>query len=79
MKNPLSVAEANYKNRAEKPVAKKPDQGRDQKVGRWCRNAARWLTSMAGSPVGFWPRLHSRKWKNPLCDKDVTASIEVDS
>src|SRR3990167_2341420 len=33
------------------------------------------LTSMAGSLVGFWQRLVGGKRKNPLRDKDVTASI----
>jgi hypothetical protein len=37
------------------------------------------LTSMAGSLVGFWQRLVGVVRKNPLRDKDVTASIEVKS
>jgi hypothetical protein len=37
------------------------------------------LTSMAGSLVGFWQRLVGVNGKNPLRDKDVTASIEVKS
>jgi hypothetical protein len=34
---------------------------------------------MAGNGVGFWQRLVPSKWKIPLRDKDVTASIEVKS
>jgi hypothetical protein len=35
--------------------------------------------SMAGNVVGFWQRFVHPKTKNPLRDKDVTASIEVKS